>query len=160
MDSRLAASIAGAVATAPMTVVMTALHHALPGETDEPLPPEVIAGNAADAAGLGSAMDEGGEAFRSGATLVSSFSQGAAAGAGYVALAGRSGLPPAAEGALYGVAVWGAAYLGVLPATGLYHSAKKDPAPRTALMIAAHLVWGATLGLAYKYLSEREIEGF
>jgi uncharacterized membrane protein YagU involved in acid resistance len=153
MDSRIAATVAGAAATAPMTAVMMALHRTLPGESNRPLPPRVITENAADMDG----MDEG---SRDAASLTAHFSFGAAAGVAYVPLAGKSGLPPAAEGALFGVAVWGASYLGLMPATGLYNSAKDEPAQRNLLMITAHLVWGASLGVIYNMLSKREIEGF
>ncbi|MEJ7606229.1 MAG: DUF6789 family protein [Bryobacteraceae bacterium] len=71
-------------------------------------------------------------------------------------IAGKSGLPPAAEGALYGLAVWGGSYLGVMPATGLYKSATEEPAARNALMIAAHLVWGAALGVIFNKLADSE----
>src|SRR6188508_239336 len=50
--------------------------------------------------------------------------------------------PRAAEGALYGVGVWGASYLGLLPGAGLYPAATDESAGRNALMISAHLIWG------------------
>jgi len=42
--------------------------------------------------------------------------------------------------------VWGGSYLGLLPSLGILRPATDHPAQRNALMIAAHLVWGATLG--------------
>jgi uncharacterized membrane protein YagU involved in acid resistance len=143
-----------------MTAVMMALHQVLPGEPDSPLPPRHITENAAEAAGAGEAMDNMDEGGRKATTLAAHFGYGAAAGAAYVPLAGKSGLPPAAEGALFGLAVWGGSYLGLMPATGLYNSAKDEPAARNVLMIAAHLVWGASLGVIYDVLRKREIEGF
>jgi uncharacterized membrane protein YagU involved in acid resistance len=160
MDSRIAASVAGAAATAPMTAVMMALHNALPGEPQTPLPPRVITENAAEAAGAGDAMDNMDEGSRKAATLAAHFGYGAAAGIAYIPLAGKSGLPPAAEGALFGLAVWGGSYLGLMPATGLYKSATEDAGARNALMITAHLVWGASLGIFYSMLRKRDIEGF
>jgi hypothetical protein len=50
-------------------------------------------------------------------------------------------------GTLYGLVVWGASYLGLVPALGLLSPATRHPRRRNALMIAAHLVWGAALGL-------------
>ena len=47
MDRELAGTIAGFVATAPMTVAMMALHKALPPEDQDPLPPRQIVENAA-----------------------------------------------------------------------------------------------------------------
>jgi putative membrane protein len=153
MNSRFAASIAGFAATVPMTAVMLALHRALPGEPQRPLPPREITENVADAAGLGETMEEADEPARKGTTLTAHFGYGAAAGLGYLPVAGKSGLPPAAEGALYGLAVWGGSYLGLMPATGLYRSATEEPAARNVLMITAHIVWGAALGALYDKLA-------
>jgi hypothetical protein len=136
MDSRIAASVAGAAATAPMTAVMMALHQILPGEPPTPLPPRVITENVADAAGADQAMDEMGEPSKKAATMAAHFGYGAAAG------------------------VWGGSYLGLMPATGLYKSATDDAAARNVLMIAAHLVWGASLGVIYDALRKRTVEGF
>jgi hypothetical protein len=146
MDSKIAASIAGAAATAPMTATMIALHKALPGEPERPLPPREIAQNAASAADL---PDPG-----TGATLSAHFAYGAATGMAYLPFAGKSGMNPALEGALFGLAVWGGSYLGVMPKTGLYRSATEDPAARNVLMITAHLVWGASLGLIFHKLTQ------
>jgi uncharacterized membrane protein YagU involved in acid resistance len=150
MNSKVAASISGFVATAPMTAVMVGLHRLLPGEPDSPLPPRQITENAAEATGVADQMDE---PEREGATLAAHFGYGATAALGYVPFVGSSGLPPAAEGALYGLAVWGGSYLGLMPATGLYRSATDEPAARNALMIAAHLVWGAALGITFARLT-------
>jgi uncharacterized membrane protein YagU involved in acid resistance len=143
-----------------MTAVMTALHNVLPGEPDEPLPPRGITENAAEAAGAGEHMDRMNEDSRTATALAAHFGFGAAAGVAYVPLAGKSGLPPAAEGALFGLAVWGGTYLGLMPATGLYKSATNEPGARNLLMITAHLVWGASLGVIYDVLRKRKIEGF
>jgi putative membrane protein len=153
MNKEFAGSIAGAVATAPMTATMMALHRMLPRHQQTPLPPHVAAENAADAVGAGEAMDAAGEDGRKGVALAAHFSYGAAAGAAYAPLAGKSGLHPAAEGALYGLAVWGGSYLGLMPATGLYNSATDEPAERNIMMIAAHVVWGASLGIVFNLLS-------
>jgi hypothetical protein len=47
----------------------------------------------------------------------------------------------------HGLAIFGAGYLGWLPAAGLYRPAHRDMPERNAFNIAAHLVWGAGLGL-------------
>jgi uncharacterized membrane protein YagU involved in acid resistance len=49
-------------------------------------------------------------------------------------------------GAAFGFAVWAGSYLGWLPAAGLHDGATEEHGERNALMIAAHLVWGATMG--------------
>ena len=137
-----------------MTAVMLGLHRALPGEPDRPLPPREITENAADTAGLGPEMAAAEEPTRKGTTLAAHFGYGAAAGMAYIPVAGKSGLNPAAEGALYGLAVWGGSYLGLMPATGLYRSATEEPAARNVLMITAHVIWGAALGLLYHKLTD------
>jgi uncharacterized membrane protein YagU involved in acid resistance len=150
MNRQLAGVISGFTATIPMTAAMVALHKALPPEHQAPLPPRQITENAAAAAGVNDELDE---EERRGASLAAHFGFGTAAGIGFAPLAGKSGLPPAAEGALYGLAVWGGNYLGLLPAAGLYRSAVEEPATRNALMITAHIIWGTALGLVFHALA-------
>lgn len=152
MDTRIAAGIAGTVATIPMSAVMTALHAALPSDQQHPLPPRYITENAAATAGV-SLGDS--ETEHKAGTLAAHFGYGTAAGVGYAAFAGKTGLHPATEGALYGLAVWGGSYLGLMPATGLYKSATEEPTARNLLMIAAHLVWGAALGVVTDQLADK-----
>jgi uncharacterized membrane protein YagU involved in acid resistance len=61
--------------------------------------------------------------------------------------------PNVVNGVAYGLGVWTASYLGLLPALGLLAPATEHPARRNALMIAAHVVWGASLGITAKRLS-------
>jgi len=42
--------------------------------------------------------------------------------------------------------VWAGSYLGWLPALDLHPSAGRQPAPRNAAVIVAHLIWGAAAG--------------
>jgi len=67
---------------------------------------------------------------------------------------------PAADammsGCIYGLGVWSCSYLGWLPASGLYRSAVNHTPERNTLMIAAHLVWGASLGLATLVISDSD----
>lgn len=48
---------------------------------------------------------------------------------------------------LFGLGVWAASYLGLLPAAGVRHSPRYDVPARTALILTSHLVWGAAAGL-------------
>jgi hypothetical protein len=153
MNRELAGTIGGFVATAPMTVAMLAFHRALPAQDKEPLPPRQIVENAADTAGVDLGL---GEETHEAVTLAAHFSYGATVGALYGPAAGATGLPRAAEGALYGLAVWGGSYLGVLPGAGLYRSATEEAPARNALMIAAHLIWGASLGVIVGVLTKDE----
>jgi uncharacterized membrane protein YagU involved in acid resistance len=87
--------------------------------------------------------------------LLAHFGYGAATGALYAPLA-RALRPPAVPGGVaFGLAVWGASYLGLLPALGILRPATEHPPRRTALMIAAHVVWGAVLGLLVAQLRRR-----
>jgi uncharacterized membrane protein YagU involved in acid resistance len=144
MNRELAGTIAGFVATAPMTVAMNAMYAELPPENKDPLPPRQITENVAESAGVDLGPQE--ETHQA-ATLAAHFGYGATVGAMYGPLAGVTGLPKVAEGMLYGTAVWAGSYLGVLPGAGLYRSAKDEAPSRNGLMLAAHLIWGASLGL-------------
>jgi hypothetical protein len=147
--------VAGLGATVPMTAVMELLHRALPAHERYPLPPRQITQRLTRHVGVEHELDESG---KTGLTLVSHFAYGAAAGAVYAEIAdrlrqplGQIPLPPAARaaavGSLYGLFVWTVSYLGLLPAAGILAPATRHPARRNALMIVAHLIWGATLGL-------------
>jgi hypothetical protein len=136
-----------------MTVMMGAMHRALPPNEREPLPPRQITQNAAAAAGVALGADE---ETREAATLATHFGYGASAGSLYAPFAGSTRLPPVVEGALYGMLVWGGSYLGILPGAGLYRSAKDETAGRNALMMSAHLVWGASLGLLVNAIANND----
>lgn len=141
---RLAAGIvAGLAATVPMTIAMELMHRALPRREQYPLPPREITENVERLALGGRLPDEPETAL----TWLSHFGYGAATGGLYGLAAGRTGLAPATDGAAYGLVVWTASYLGWLPAAGLFPPATREPARRVGLMIAAHLVWGATAGV-------------
>lgn len=130
---------------------MVAMHKTLPAHEQEPLPPRQIVENAASQAGVDLGPDEEG---RKAATLAAHFGYGASVGAMYGPFAGITGLPRVAEGMLFGLAVWGGSYLGLLPGAGLYRSATDESSERNALMIAAHLVWGGTLGALVEKLAD------
>ncbi len=147
-------SLAGFAATGPMTVFMKAAHKALPSHEQYPLPPREVTARAAEkATGV---WDELPEPMRKAATLAAHFGYGTAAGALYGVLAPRLPGPAALRGAGYGLAVWTGSYLGLLPATGLFPPATEEPPRRNALMIVAHLVWGAALGLMTESMARRD----
>ena len=65
----------------------------------------------------------------------------------YAVLVRLNGWSPPVLGRVgFGFAVWLLSYMGWLPAVGLFGPATRDTNARNALMIAAHLVWGATVG--------------
>jgi uncharacterized membrane protein YagU involved in acid resistance len=140
--------ISGIVATGPMTVAMVLMHRRLPLAERYPLPPREITMKVAGGLGVAHKMAP---AERSAATLVAHFAYGAATGALF-GLGARQRGPAgsATAGTLFGIAVWTASYLGLLPGAGILSAATEHPARRNALMIAAHVIWGATLGLLFE----------
>lgn len=140
----LVGAAAGVIATIPMTFVMEELHRVLPREHDGPLPPrEVTEGLYEHFTDAEEAEEEDLQRL----TFLLHYSFGGAAGALFPIVAPRRVPAAVAAGVVYGLAVWTGSYLGLLPAMGVRHHAKHDPSGRTTMMIAAHVVWGATLGL-------------
>ena len=154
MSPTVAASLGGLAATLPMTVAMEAMFRGLSIPQRYPLPPRTISMRLAETLGMKHELDE---QERLAVTLLNHFGYGTAAGAVYGLLARRL-LPGALGGAVYGLGVWAGSYLGLLPATGLYPSAAEESARRNALMIAAHLVWGAALGTVTQALVEEDAQ--
>lgn len=153
MNRVLLGALAGLAATAPMTLAMKLMHEQLPREEQYPLPPRQVTEGVAEKAGVNEQLDED---ERQAATWVSHFAYGTACGALYGALSGeRVDSHPVLAGVGFGVAVWAGSYLGWLPAAGIIRPATEHPPRRNALMIAAHVVWGATTGVALERLSER-----
>jgi len=140
-------AVAGFVATAPMTLFMELASGKEVEERDgEPLSPREITDRA-----LGAANETSRRVF----TVLSHFGFGTSNAALFPVLARAAGLPPVAGGIGYGLAVWAGSYLGWLPAVGLHPPATRDSPRRQAVMIAAHVVWGAALG-GMAALLERE----
>lgn len=141
-----AGGAAGLAATVPMTLAMAAMHRRLPARQRYPLPPRQVTMNAARKAGVEPSRDLD-EQERVGLTMLAHFGYGAAVGALYGPMAPKS-LPASILGGVgWGLAVWAGSYLGLLPALNLLSPATRHPARRNALMIAAHVVWGAATGV-------------
>jgi hypothetical protein len=136
-------ALAGFAAVGPMTALMEAAGRLLPREEQEPLPPRQITERVAERVG---AEDDMTEEQTAAATMAGHFGYGTGSGAGYGALAPHLPGPPVARGVAFALGLWTASYLGWLPAAGLYRPATRDSAGRNALMIAAHVLWGAILG--------------
>jgi uncharacterized membrane protein YagU involved in acid resistance len=161
MQAELAGIVAGFAATAPMTAAMHLMHRALPEEERYPLPPRQIVDNAVVKSGVEAeapgrshhpaerrtGLEDIARDDRAGLALASHFAFGAMAGSGYGPVARARPASPALAGAAYGVMVWVTQYLGVLPAVGVLSNATIHPSRRNALMIAAHVVWGVSLGV-------------
>ena len=161
MHKMLTGALAGFAATAPMTAAMILMHRRLPLHQRYSLPPRRITMNVADVLGMKHEMSQ---RQRTAATLAAHFGYGSAMGGVYAAAEEHLPAPPMLKGVGWGLTVWAGSYLGLLPALDLHPSATRHPRRRNLLMIAAHVVWGATLGLLVQYsrtiysLSRRERE--
>lgn len=141
----LTGAVAGFVATAPMTLAMKAAQRMLPPQERHPLPPRRVTMRALRKTGVRPHVDLD-EGERRGLTLAAHYGYGAAAGSVFGLLAPRNLRDAVAAGVGYGLLVWAGSYFGLLPALGLHPPATKESSPRNGMMIAAHVVWGATLG--------------
>lgn len=123
MHKLVRGAIAGAVATIPMTLIMTRLFRQLPPDQRYPLPPRLITESIAERAGVNPASSD--DALTRG-TLIAHFGYGAATGALFPLLEQR-GYPPALAGPGYGLGVWAASYLGWIPALKILSPATRHP---------------------------------
>jgi hypothetical protein len=152
MNRVLLGALAGLAATGPMTLAMKLMHEQLPRGEQCPLPPRQVTEGSAEKAGLGGHLDE---EKREAATWVSHFAYGAACGALYGAASGEKvDRHSLLAGVGFGLAVWAGSYLGWLPAAGILAPATEHSPRRAALMVAAHVVWGATTGAVLGRLSD------
>jgi hypothetical protein len=136
-------SVSGAIATAVMTVVMLGARRL--GLMSD-LPPHEIASRGVDRT---AARDDAGPDDRRGLGWLTHFVFGAGAGALYALLRNvvRTPGPAWFHGAGYALGVWFVSYMGWLPALGLMPRADRDEPGRQPAMVAAHLVFGAVLGM-------------
>ena len=135
-------AFAGLAGTAAATAAMSRLHQQLPPAERYPLPPreitETIFPGRSD------------EAVKDAAT-VAHFAYGALAAALIAAIRPR---PGTAAGAALGAGLWAVSYFGWIPAAGILRPANSHPPRRNALMIAAHLVWGAVTAATMRELTQ------
>jgi hypothetical protein len=136
MTRLVVGAIAGLTATVPMSIVIAIGRWARMLWTP---PPKQIAGSAAKRAGVD--PDPSSEAFTV-SWIAAHFGYGAACGAAYALVKPVLPSSPPIAGLLFGGAVWGVSYLGIMPALGLYPWPKDDSKSRVAVMIAAHAVFG------------------
>lgn len=135
---------AGLAATAPMTFAMEWGFEQLPRSQRYALPPREIISVVGEKCAAWQSLTE---PQKQAATWAAHFAYGGAMGAIYSALTPHPARN-AWTGAAFGLGVWAGSYLGLLPGLGILRSAAQHPSERNVLMIAAHLVWGVTLGTA------------
>jgi hypothetical protein len=138
MESMVGAA-AGSVGTVPMTLFMFAAHQWLPGWQQYALPPEKITQEAAERADVKLNKPQ-----LLGASLTAHLGYGASMGSLYNMFARSVALPTVVKGGMFGVLVWGASYLGWLPAASFSVAAPEEPLKRNIFMIGAHIIWGVT----------------
>lgn len=134
---------AGAAGTLAHTAVMLSGHAYSRRARREPTPPRQLAATAARRAMPRAALTQSRVAI---ATVVLHFGYGALAGVAYTTLMPRPHEQPVVRGAGYGLAVWGASYLGWIPALRLPPPATRQPPQQNLTMVLAHIAWGAALG--------------
>jgi hypothetical protein len=144
--SSLRGTLAGVAATVPMSAVMFILDRRHRGGDLQPLPPRQITLEAAQLVGVRNQLDE---PTRDILTTANHFGYGAAMGALFGAFCGNQARAPVAKGVAFGVAVWAGSYCGWLAAFDSRAAAPHQSPERNAVMFAAHLVWGGTLGYLY-----------
>jgi uncharacterized membrane protein YagU involved in acid resistance len=154
MNSFIRGGLAGFLATAPMTLVifmgrtLGLLRTSPPVQitanvqrrlTNDEDAPENIAGSAFQAS-----------------WLISHFGYGTGCGVLYSLLGALLPRPLALRGVAYGLAVWGVSYINLMPNLRLYPPVREDRLSRTAVMIAAHVVYGVALSGLERQLGQRE----
>ena len=143
---------AGLIATLPMSAFMLATKGRLPEEESRPLPPRQIVRNLVHRTARRGDVDRSEELLM---TAIAHFGFGASMGAGWSLLARRLPIHSMLGGVSYALVVWAGSYQGWLPASGLHRPATRQSTGRNALMILAHVVWGATLPLAEEAVRAR-----
>ena len=150
MNRYLSGAIGGIIATLPMTVAMVGLFRSLPRDEQYPLPPREITEDLIQKAGVEHLDEE----QLTGLSLLAHFAYGGLTGALYP-LTFHHVKRPLLWGSGYGLAIWGASYLGWIPALNVLSPATHHPANRRRLMIGVHIVWGASTVLIGERLSRQ-----
>ena len=120
---------------------MLGMQRRLPWYQRYPLPPRLITSRVLQKAGVGWRTRR---KYGNSLTVANHFGFGVTAGAFYTPMTFLD-VNPLVAGSLFGLAVWSVSYLGWLPGASILPSARYTPKKRSALMIAAHLIWGTSL---------------
>ncbi len=141
--SPLRGAIAGFAGTLPMTVFMLTTQRFLPKGQRYDLPPEIITKDITERVHIKQHMNK---AQILAATTVSHFGYGAGMGMLYGMVARRLPFNSALKGILFSLVIWAASYQVLIPVIGFKESAQGETRNRNLLMIASHMVWGASTG--------------
>lgn len=146
MSNIIRGGIAGGLATVGMTAAMMLMHRGLPARQRYCLPPEQIVAELLERAKLEHPPTHHQFEWLS---MLAHHGYGASMGAAYGAFQGPHHTlspSPVVRGMGFGLVVWAISYCGWLPAFGMDASATREPAPRNALTVVSHLVWGGITG--------------
>jgi uncharacterized membrane protein YagU involved in acid resistance len=144
--------IAGCIATVPMTLLLKVWQHSSARRKHAVLPPRQITHRSAKAVGMKLRRNSTTETALTG---LAHFGYGAATGSTYAQLIEDRRGTGATTGILFGLGVWAASYLGIMPALRLQPPPEKQSLNKNPLMISAHVVWGGALGLLLKHWPRR-----
>jgi hypothetical protein len=148
-------ALAGFIATIPMTIFMLVTQRFLPKGQHYDLPPELITKDVARKMHVRWHMNKAAVLI---ATLFAHFGYGATMGILYEPVKSRILLPPPLKGIFFGFFVWATSYFVLLPLLGISETGQKEPGRRNLMMLAAHGVWGSTLGLTAHALTSGQAE--
>jgi uncharacterized membrane protein YagU involved in acid resistance len=150
MNSLIWSGLAGFLATAPMTLVIFGGRTL--GLLRTPPPVQITANVQRRLTTIEDAPEHIPEPVFQASWLLSHFGYGAGCGVLYSRL--RPLLPHSLvlRGLTYGLAVWGVSYINLMPNLQLYPPVREDRLSRTAVMIAAHVVYGVALAVLERQL--------
>ena len=141
--SPLRGAIAGFAGTLPMTIFMLSTQRFLPKGQRYDLPPEIITKDITERTHIRQHMNK---AQVLAATTAAHFGYGAGMGMLYGIVARRLPFNSVLKGILFSLVIWAASYQVLLPVIGFKESAQGETRNRNLLMIASHIVWGASTG--------------
>lgn len=147
----LIGAVAGMIASIPMAGMMIGLNRVLPGRKRSfrdiltPLPPKLITRRVTRRAGIGQITRSGRKWDLT--TWLAHLGYGAAAASLYPVITRPLPVPHILRGMLFALGIWGASYMGWLPAANILPPAKKQTARRNAVMILSHLTWGSIIAI-------------
>jgi uncharacterized membrane protein YagU involved in acid resistance len=150
MNRAVAGLIAGAIATAPMTLVMLAGRRRLPWYQRRSLPPHELTQQMLRVLHVKHQLSR---PQQEAAFTAAHLGYGSAMGAAYGLCSSKLPGPGWLKGMGFGLGIWAASYAGWIPAAGLRPSAGHETRERNLMMIAAHVVWGGVTGLLTDLLS-------
>lgn len=134
----------GIFATSAMTLALFQFHRKLGGAHQEPLPPAILTEHVLEK----TVKTPDSKETQMESTMLSHMAFGAACGVAYSLLAPHVRGNPFVKGAGFALGVWGASYLGFIPALNLEPKAKNLNSQQNLMMVATHLVYGASLAYA------------